>query len=218
MMIGPLMPWLYIATPATERTITGFEAEGSVLLVAGALCTGAGVAALRDNLTSWLRAVAAVVALGILADTLYVADDPRRASLQWPTQDPDIALGPGLWVVLVGSLVTFAAATVRPAIELYRAAWGLSVGIHAGWATRVGDRLWSARAGRITQGWLHIVGWVAALSSLIGVFIGGAGVLMILAGHFGPATMGLATLGVVSFIYSTWFFRYGPGRDRVQPE
>ena len=85
MMGGSLMPWLRTTTGDTQRTLSGLEAEGLVLLIAGMVCAVAGIAAVRGALSSWLRVVAAIMALGVLVDTLYVASDPLRASLLWPT-------------------------------------------------------------------------------------------------------------------------------------
>ncbi len=46
----------------------------------------------------------------------------------------------------------------------------------------------------------------------IGVFVGGAGGLMLLAGQFTSLTIALATIGVASLGYLVWFLGVGPGR------
>lgn len=46
----------------------------------------------------------------------------------------------------------------------------------------------------------------------IGVFVGGAGGFMLLAGNTVPATLALTATGVVSLAYLMWFLNAGPGR------
>jgi hypothetical protein len=45
------------------------------------------------------------------------------------------------------------------------------------------------------------------------MFLGGAGGVLLLAGHREPGAVGLAILGVGSTAYLVWFFNRGPGRS-----
>lgn len=70
---------------------------------------------------------------------------------------------------------------------------------------------------RDPPGWAVATGWLVAVASILGVFLGGAGVLMVAAGHVMPTTVGLVGLGVASVVYLTWFLGPGPGRVEGTP-
>lgn len=70
-------------------------------------------------------------------------------------------------------------------------------------APRRTGRRWSTAA--------TAIGWTVAMIATIGIFVGGAGGLMLLAGHVAPATLALATTGAVSLTYLVWFLSIGPG-------
>ena len=60
-----------------------------------------------------------------------------------------------------------------------------------------------------------VVGWVTSLVALVGVFVGGAGFVMLLAGHRSWAVFTLIGMFVVSLVYLAWFLERGPGKESV---
>lgn len=56
------------------------------------------------------------------------------------------------------------------------------------------------------------VGWLLAVAAIEGVFLGGVGVVMLVAGHVNPLTMSMAVLTAASTGYLWWFFGRGPGK------
>lgn len=55
------------------------------------------------------------------------------------------------------------------------------------------------------------VGWLATMVAIIGIYLGGAGVFMIVAGHVIPYSFVLTGIGLASVGYLTWFLGFGPG-------
>lgn len=55
------------------------------------------------------------------------------------------------------------------------------------------------------------VGWLATMAAIIGIYLGGAGIFMIVAGHVIPYSFVLTGIGLASVGYLTWFLGFGPG-------
>jgi hypothetical protein len=55
------------------------------------------------------------------------------------------------------------------------------------------------------------LGWLLTMVSIIGIYLGGAGVFMIVAGQVVPQSITLTCIGVASLAYMTWFLGFGPG-------
>ena len=58
----------------------------------------------------------------------------------------------------------------------------------------------------------YAVSWCAATLAIFAVFIGAAGVVMLVAGHRDEATIGLALLCAAGGAYLGWFLYMGPGQ------
>jgi len=57
-----------------------------------------------------------------------------------------------------------------------------------------------------------LIGWIGLVLSIVAVFIGGAGIVMIVAGQVNAAAVSLAAASALGGVYTGWFLYRGPGR------
>lgn len=110
--IGSIMPWASVTTAFGGMTVAGTDGDGKITLAAGAvLAAGAALAGWRRNL--WLRiaqlnAGVAVLVLAIY-ELIHVSNGVSEASSEYALG----STGSGLYVLVIGALVTTAAAGVH---------------------------------------------------------------------------------------------------------
>lgn len=71
-----------------------------------------------------------------------------------------------------------------------------------------------ARTRRAPSSRLRIIGWIVALVAIFAMFMGGAGVVMLLAGHVTTTAVALTIGGVVGGVYLVVFLAYDSRTNR----